>query len=131
MASYYVPKKNRCQNGLCMCNSICGVSSATSSSVQSSTTSSKTVATTYDSTKTVSSSIVGKGQGNARKQGSGGNSYADYLARKKGIIYCVPKEDKCQKKVCLSSYTAYVSSTGSSETYAEYLERIKCTSGCD
>lgn len=88
MASYYIPKKNRCQNGACMSNPASNLLSATSSSVHSSTTSSKTVANTYDSTKTVSSSIVGKGQGNARKQGSGGNSYADYLARKKGTSYC-------------------------------------------
>lgn len=33
-------------------------------------------------------SITEKGQGNTKKRGSGGNSYAAYLAKKQGKIYC-------------------------------------------
>lgn len=88
MPGYFVPKKNRCLGGECMSMPPSSLLFATSSSIHSSIKSSRTVSTTYEENKNVSSSIIGKGEGNTRKQGSGGNSYAAYLARKKGTSYC-------------------------------------------
>ena len=84
--SYYVPKKNRCCNT--PCTSPFNLTFAVSSSLNTSVLSSKTEYTTYEENKNVSSNIIGKGVGNTRKQGSGGNSYAGYLARLKGNKYC-------------------------------------------
>tara|TARA_B100001063_G_C16729126_1_gene538193 strand:+ start:1351 stop:1617 length:267 start_codon:yes stop_codon:yes gene_type:complete len=84
--SYYVPKKNRCCDGPCI--SPFKLTFAVSSSLNTSVTSSKSEYKTYEDNKNVSSNIVGKGVGNTRKQGSGGNSYDSYLARLKGNKYC-------------------------------------------
>lgn len=86
MPNYYVPKKNRCKDGPCMTMPD-NLLFATSSSINSSIKSSKTAHTTYDENKDITN-VIGKGEGNIRKQGSGGNSYAGYLARKKGATYC-------------------------------------------
>ena len=88
MPGYYVPKKNRCKDGVCMTRPPISLLFATSSSLYTSVKSAKAVATTYDENKSSSDSIVGKSEGNIIKQGSGGNSYAGYLARKKGTSYC-------------------------------------------
>jgi hypothetical protein len=91
MPSYYVSKKNRCNgqgctgsNGLGAIQNIVGVHSST----QAQFVSSKNVYTFYKNL--TPQEIEEKGQGNLMKKGSGGNSYADYLARKKGGLsqYC-------------------------------------------
>ena len=83
MPSYYVAKKNRC-NGY-----DCGVSSV--GSVQKIVGSEASTYTQISGTNNVNAfynslsveAIEQKGQGNIMKKGSGGNSYADYMARKK------------------------------------------------
>lgn len=90
MPSYYVPKKNRCNcdsSGNC-CMSPFKLFFATSSSMNTSVDKSSTVYTSDKSTEGNSSNAVGKGIGNTRFMGSGGNSYDAYLAKKKGQIYC-------------------------------------------
>jgi hypothetical protein len=90
MPSYYVAKKNRCPcdaSGNCPCMSPFTLHSATSSSLYSNTNSAKVVYKTYTDNVNIIN-VVGKGEGNARKLGSGGNSYEAYLAKKKGNQYC-------------------------------------------
>ena len=77
MPSYFVPKKNRCPNGGCPSVALGMLNFATSSSYNTSVVGNKTVYT---------NNIAGKD--NTVKQGSGGNSYAAYLARKKGGCDC-------------------------------------------
>ena len=84
--SYYVPKKNRCPHGPCI--PPFKLVFAVPSSLNTSVLSSKSEYKTYEDNQNVSSEIVGKGEGNTRKQGSGGNSYDSYLARLKGNKYC-------------------------------------------
>ena len=84
--SYYVPKKNRCPHGPCV--SPFPLMFAISSSLNTDKQASKVEYQTYEDNKNVSPQIVGKGEGNTRKQGSGGNSYSGYLARLKGRKYC-------------------------------------------
>ena len=84
--SYYVPKKNRCGGEPCM--SPFKLMFGTTSNIYSVAVAARTEYKTYEDNKTESTTIVGKGEGNARKQGSGGNSYANYLARRKGIELC-------------------------------------------
>lgn len=90
MPSYYIPKKDRCPCDGSEINSSCqkpfNLMFATSSSVNSSNLNSKVVYTSYESSK--HSQGIGKGEGNTRKMGSGGNSYSDYISRKKGIQLC-------------------------------------------
>lgn len=90
MPSYYIPKKNRCYcdcSGNCPpCQSPFSLQFATSSSLHSSTIKSSVVHTSYESSKNLNG--LGKGYGNTRKMGSGGNSYSDYMSRKKGNITC-------------------------------------------
>lgn len=89
MPSYYVPKKNRCS---CSDGSCCDVpiflNYSTLSSINASVEKSKTVYYTDTQNASASTTITGKGVGNVRKQGSGGNSYDAYLAKKKGLQYC-------------------------------------------
>lgn len=90
MPGYYVPKKNRCPcdvSGNCPCMSPFNLTFATQSSLYNSVTSAKVVYNNYEDTKNISN-IVGKGMGNTRKMGSGGNSYSAYLAKRKGNQYC-------------------------------------------
>lgn len=91
MPSYYISKKNRCAGQ--GCNGSSGTGSiqkivGVESSSQSQFLSSKNVYTFYENL--TPQDIEQKGQGNLMKKGSGGNSYADYLARKKGGLsqYC-------------------------------------------
>jgi hypothetical protein len=91
MPSYYVSKKNRCAGQGCNgSNSVGSIQKVTSveSSTQAQFVTSKTVYTFYKNL--TPQEIEEKGQGNLMKKGSGGNSYADYLARKKGGLsqYC-------------------------------------------
>ena len=81
---YFVHKKNRCSKGGCAffkCSYCCF---ATSSSMNTQTKTAKTVyATPFVNNKT--------------KRGSGGNSYAGYLARRVGHIKC-DCNSKCENK---------------------------------
>lgn len=91
MPGYYVAKKNRCScdfSGNCGCMSPFNLTFATQSSLFSLIKASKVVNKTNNENKNIDNFIVGKGEGNIRKLGSGGNSYADYLAKKRGVQYC-------------------------------------------
>jgi hypothetical protein len=91
MPSYYVAKKNRCPcdlSGNCACMSPFNLTFATQSSLFSLIKASKIVNKTNNENKNIDNMIVGKGEGNIRKLGSGGNSYSDYLAKKRGVQYC-------------------------------------------
>lgn len=92
MPSYYVPKKNRC-NGCSGITIGVGVSSFSQttgipSSSQNQIVNGKEVYTFYQTL--TPSALQQKGLGNTMKKGSGGSSYADYMARKKGALqqYC-------------------------------------------
>jgi hypothetical protein len=90
MPSYYVAKKNRCPcdiSGSCACMSPFNLTFATQSSLFSSIKTSLIVNKTYNENKNIEN-IIGKGEGPVRKVGSGGNSYAAYLAKKRGVLYC-------------------------------------------
>lgn len=91
MPSYYISKKNRCNGQGCNGNNNIGniqKISGVESSTQAQFVSSKNVYTFYKNL--TPQEISEKGQGNLMKKGSGGNSYADYLAHKKGKLpqYC-------------------------------------------
>ena len=90
MPGYYVPKKNRCEceiSGNDCCVSPFPLLFASSSSMNTSVDKSSTVYNSDKSTEGIGNG-VGKGTGNARFMGSGGNSYDAYLAKKKGKLYC-------------------------------------------
>ena len=82
---YFVQKKNRCKNGQCVAYKCAYCCFATSSSQNTQTLTAKTV----------------QGSGgistNKTKRGSGGNSYAGYLARRVGQIKC-GCDTKCENK---------------------------------
>jgi hypothetical protein len=102
--SYYVAKKNRCPN-CSSCNdydpSNCGTCEptncmspftlifATTSSNQNDIRSSIQVYKTEIQQDNNPFVVQKKGRGNIKKRGSGGNSYASYLAKKRGgLISC-------------------------------------------
>jgi len=96
MANYYVPKKNRCRcfSGIsgeappcCSFNNTTLRNYATSSSMNTNSITSRMVYQVYTSQQT-NAVIQQKGSGNIKKHGSGGNSYAAYLAKKTGNIDC-------------------------------------------
>ncbi len=98
MANYYVPKKNRCRcitgiSGETPSTLCCSFSDvklrnyATSSSMNTNSVTSRMVYNVHQSQQT-SAAIQKKGSGNIKKHGSGGNSYAAYLAKKTGNIDC-------------------------------------------
>lgn len=91
MANYYVPKKNRCPGCLTIGNG--NLTFATSSSMNTNSVTSRMVYNVSKSQQT-SAVIQKKGSGNIKKHGSGGNSYAAYLAKKTGNILCC---DCCQQ----------------------------------
>jgi len=81
---FYIPKKNRCNNGTCnVVLSNIFTCFAARSSVHSSNISARSVYNTEDG-----KSSEYKNRGNLNKKGSGGNSYASYLSSKKGAILC-------------------------------------------
>lgn len=100
MPGYYVPKKNRCYNtttGATSCFSPpAQLFFAVNSSKQNDLRQSKTVNYVETNQDNNPSAVTMKGEGNLRKKGSGGNSYANYLARKKGNIYCNCNTKKIQ-----------------------------------
>lgn len=81
---YYIPKKQRCKIAGCpdiFSNTYtCFASSSSSHTVFNN---SRTVNFIYNNKDTEY-----KNNGNLNKRGSGGNSYDDYLLRKKGVIGC-------------------------------------------
>ena len=81
---YFVQKKNRCKNGTCTSYTCQYCCFATSSSMHTQTKSAKTV-------------YANAFKNNITKRGSGGNSYAGYLARRVGNIKCKCNE-KCEKE---------------------------------
>ena len=83
MPSFYVPKKNRCPG--CLSIGYGKLNFATSSSVNTNNVGANTV---YQVSKSQDTPSVEekKGKGNTQKRGSGGNSYAAYLAKKRGQI---------------------------------------------
>lgn len=91
---YYVPKKNRCN---CYSTECCqyGNGQLCFASTSSQKTQTKTSTSVYSTDKT--QQMGGKFKSNRQKRGSGGNSYAAYLARKTGNIKCV-----CNSK-CVNS----------------------------
>ena len=91
---YYVPKKNRCKIS-------CPVSGSTQpsrhellfkstlSSINAYNTGAKNVYSAFRSQHSNGLALyANKGTGNLQKRGSGGNSYAAYLARIKGDLLC-------------------------------------------
>ena len=85
---YFVQKKNRCKNLECVSYTSPYLCFATSSSAHTTT---KTAENTYAD----GNSFVN----NTTKRGSGGNSYAGYLARKVGHIKCTKNCNvKCTNK---------------------------------
>lgn len=91
MPDYYVPKKNRCPCADC-CNGGTSIYPNTykcrNSSLHMRDTDAKTV---YAVDKTIEGKgykQVGKSDGNRKKMGSGGNSYAAYLAKRVGKQLC-------------------------------------------
>lgn len=73
---YFVQKKNRCTNGSCVSYKCAYCCFATSSSQQTQTLTAQS---------TFSKDFIN----NRTKRGSGGNSYAGYLARRVGNLKCV------------------------------------------
>lgn len=90
MPSYYISKKNRCNGYNCSTSSIGSVQKVigADSSVQTMIAGTNNINAFYNSLTT--DAIAQKGEGNVMKKGSGGNSYSDYMARKKCRIpqYC-------------------------------------------
>lgn len=90
MPSYYVPKSFGYNSGSCegsdgvTLQKVKGVRSSTQSSIIKT----KNIHAFYQSLTPTAVEV--KGQGNTMKKGSGGNSYSDYMARKKGNLsqYC-------------------------------------------
>lgn len=89
--SYYVAKKNRCPScadcSLNACWSPVQLLFAINSSKQNDIISSKHVYRTETQQDLNPFVVEQKGTGNIKKRGSGGNSYASYLARKRGEFY--------------------------------------------
>lgn len=81
---YFVQKKNRCKNGGCIHYQCAYCCFAAQSSQNTHTLTAKT---------TQSKDFVN----NRTKRGSGGNSYAGYLARRVGQLKCTC-DTKCQNK---------------------------------
>jgi len=83
--SYYVPKRNRCfgcpavGNGTLCFGTLTSISTATLAA-----------STVYTVTQSQNNPAVEakKGRGNRQKRGSGGSSFAAYMARKVGNIKC-------------------------------------------
>lgn len=88
MPSYYVPNKNRCRT--CFSQSTQNNQNVqhVSSSQQNQFKTSNTIYSFYNNLTI--GDIEEKGQGNIMKQGSGGNSYINYMSKKKGALnqYC-------------------------------------------
>ena len=78
---YYIPKKSRCKTGCSSLFSNTYLCFATKSSMYTSNIASRNVYNTDNNEEN-------KNKGNTIKRGSGGNSYSDYLMRKKGNIFC-------------------------------------------
>jgi hypothetical protein len=91
--SYYVAKKNRCPTcadcspSSSNCISPFLLSFAITSSKQNDIVSSKQVYKTETQQDSNPLVVQQKGIGNTKKRGSGGNSYASYLAKKRGEYY--------------------------------------------
>lgn len=92
MPSYYNTKKPRCTT----CSTEAGVQNwtpffltfATTSSLRSGKQSAETVYTVETTQDQNPNAVALKGSGNIKKHGSGGNSYASYIAKKKGEFFC-------------------------------------------
>lgn len=82
---YYVPNKNRCKNasGCPDLFAMWFTKSAITSSMKIGNTEAKTVYNEYKGL-----SVDEQNMGNKIKHGSGGNSYNNYIMRKKGNILC-------------------------------------------
>ena len=81
---YFVQKKNRCTHGKCFAFTCTYCCFATSSSM-------------HTQTKTAKAVSAAPFKDNTTKRGSGGNSYAGYLARRVGKIKCAC-DQKCINK---------------------------------
>ena len=91
---YYVPKKNRCKISCPVSNPAVPPTrtetlfKSTLSSINAYNKGARTVYSVFLSQQYNSQAQANKGTGNLQKRGSGGNSYAAYLARKKGKCLC-------------------------------------------
>ena len=90
---YFVQKKNRCTHGKCFAFTCTYCCFATSSSMHTQT---KTAKAVYSETIN-NPTECGSFKDNTTKRGSGGNSYAAYLAYRVGKIKC-KKNSKCVNK---------------------------------
>jgi hypothetical protein len=95
MANYYVPKKNRCPcyegGGSTPCVDTAGANYTKTNFFYIPNNSSMNMLLKRSNqvyTSSLNESTT-KGQGNIKKQGSGGNSYVSYLSRKVGKQGCV------------------------------------------